>query len=83
MKYIANFDDEYFGKRYKAGETVTLPKDASEDELAGPVKDGRLTKLDDGDPEVPALGGGDTVADPLDHDANGKKGGMKGATPKA
>jgi len=81
MKYIANFDDEYFGTQYKAGDTLKLPKDADEDRLLGAVNDGRLTKIDDGDTVTSALGGGDATTDEpphaLDHDADGKKGGSK------
>jgi hypothetical protein len=80
MKYIANFDDEYFGKWYKAGETLKLGKDDDEEQLKGPVTDGRLTKIDDDDPVVPALGATGTTTeqpDALDHDGDGRKGGSK------
>lgn len=73
-RYIANFDDEYFGDQYKAGDEVKVPdEEGAEDQLRGALTDGRLTKIDDGDPMVPALGSSDAAEAPGagDFDADG------------
>ena len=56
MKYLSNFEQEVGGKQYSPGDTIAADKDneATLDYLA---KDGRVTKIEDGDPKVTALGG--------------------------
>jgi len=64
-RYIANFEDEYFGTQYKAGDEVTVPdEEGAEDQIKGALTDGRLTKVEEGDPMVSALGSADAANAP-------------------
>lgn len=58
MKYVSNFHQEVGGKQYAPGDEITASEE-TEGALDYLARDGRVTKLDDGDPEVSALGGDD------------------------
>lgn len=62
MKYLSNFNSlEFGGKFYDFGEPVNVRKgeERAADNL---VREGRLTAIEDGDPEVPAGAAPDTTA---------------------
>lgn len=76
MKYLSNLDSlEFDGKFYAHGDEL---KTNDDNEAAAEIlaDRGDVTRVEDGDPKVTSNG------DPLDHDGDGKKGGMKGVSPK-
>ncbi|HYI39998.1 MAG TPA: hypothetical protein VE053_06740 [Allosphingosinicella sp.] len=77
MKYLSNLNGQEFGgKVYDQGDELKVNDDnrAAADILADR---GDSTKVEDGDPKVTSNGDSAKAPDPLDHDADGRKGGSE------